>query len=231
MTDQFTSQWYDEYYRANPQNFSPWYQSSVEWIENKRPTGKLLEVGCGNGKLLVELLRRKLFGEDQLFGLEQSEVALRPLRSLLPNLHTVNIQDGLPFEDGTFDVVVMTEVIEHLLYPWDTLREIRRVLKPDGILLLSFPNFLNFPWLAIRVLGELLEKTSWTVLQPIDRMYIFPVMSRHVRACGFAIREIRGRVFLPPLLYKYEPPALVRIMNRLGLGSLALHPLLICSKI
>jgi SAM-dependent methyltransferase len=229
MPTEFTAEWYDRYYADNPQNFSPWYASVMEWLlAQQKLDGKFLELGCGNGKLLVQLLQRKLYAPENIYGIEQSHVAIEPLQAVLPNVQTGNIQERLPYGDATFNVVVMTEVIEHLLYPWNVVREIRRVLRPNGTLLLSFPNFLNLPWLLIRVLGELLEKTSWTVLQPVDRLYTFPVMARHLREEGFTIERVQGRVFLPPLIHRIEPEAFDKLLNRFGLGCLALHPLLIC---
>jgi len=52
------------------------------------------------------------------------------------------LADGqaLPFADASFDAVIATEVIEHVRYPYRLLREIRRVTKPTGRVLLSTPN-------------------------------------------------------------------------------------------
>ena len=46
----------------------------------------------------------------------------------------------LPFEDNTFDLVLCTEVLEHDTAPWETLKEIYRVLQPDGELILTCAN-------------------------------------------------------------------------------------------
>ena len=51
----------------------------------------------------------------------------------------------LPFENEGFDVVTMLAVIEHLSYPIEMLKEIERVLKPSGILLLTAPSHLAKP--------------------------------------------------------------------------------------
>lgn len=55
----------------------------------------------------------------------------------------LNIEKKLPYQDGTFDVVTATEVIEHLEDFRAILREIYRVLKPGGVCVLSTPNILN----------------------------------------------------------------------------------------
>jgi SAM-dependent methyltransferase len=52
----------------------------------------------------------------------------------------------LPFDDGRFDLVLMTEVLEHVFAPPSgVLKEVRRVLRPDGRLILSVPNIASLP--------------------------------------------------------------------------------------
>ena len=64
----------------------------------------------------------------------------------LPNV-SVSIADlnhqQLPFPDASFDVVTCTEVVEHLEHYRDTLRDMHRVLKPGGTLVITTPNILN----------------------------------------------------------------------------------------
>ncbi len=57
--------------------------------------------------------------------------------------YSVDLNQGLPFEDGRFDCVVLQEVIEHLQNPVLVMKEIHRVLKPGGVFILSTPNMLN----------------------------------------------------------------------------------------
>ncbi len=51
----------------------------------------------------------------------------------------VNLNESLPFEDSSFDIVTMSEVLEHLPYPKITLTEIKRILRPDGYFICNFP--------------------------------------------------------------------------------------------
>jgi ubiquinone/menaquinone biosynthesis C-methylase UbiE len=57
------------------------------------------------------------------------------------NLNTkiTNLNESLPFEDNSFDVVVMAEVLEHLPYPKITLSEVNRILKPNGKFIGNLP--------------------------------------------------------------------------------------------
>jgi SAM-dependent methyltransferase len=69
-------------------------------------------------------------------------------------------RDPLPFADGSFDCVVFSEVIEHLVYsPLPPLREMRRVLVPGGNLILTTPNDLYLRN-RLRALGRLLRWQS-----------------------------------------------------------------------
>lgn len=64
----------------------------------------------------------------------------------------VNLNERLPFEDDTFDIVIMAEVLEHLPYPKITLAEISRVLKPGGRYIGNVPlaYHLKDRWKAVR---------------------------------------------------------------------------------
>jgi SAM-dependent methyltransferase len=69
--------------------------------------------------------------------------------------HLFNIEGGrFPFDDATFDAVVFAEIIEHLLMdPCAALREIKRVLKPGGTLVLTTPNVARLENVARMISG------------------------------------------------------------------------------
>jgi SAM-dependent methyltransferase len=71
-----------------------------------------------------------------------------------------DLEKSLPFGDATFDLVVAKDLIEHLLAPERLLAEARRVLKPDGRLVLSVPNHFYLPF-RLRILfgGNLIWKS------------------------------------------------------------------------
>ena len=98
--------------------------------------GRLLEIGCAVGFLLRAARER---GFDAV-GVEMSEWASAYARDELGlDVVTGRLED-VAFDADSFDVVVMADVIEHLTDPRATLREIRRVLKPGGQLLLLTPD-------------------------------------------------------------------------------------------
>ncbi|MEW6618108.1 MAG: class I SAM-dependent methyltransferase [bacterium] len=98
--------------------------------------GKLLEVGCALGYFL-ELA--------QASGWEAQGIELSPWASAYAQEKTkVKVSSGkledIKFPDSYFDVIVMIELIEHTQNPLLFLKEVERILKPDGMILLTTPN-------------------------------------------------------------------------------------------
>lgn len=112
------------------------------------PVESLLDVGCNVGEWLADCARR--FPSARLAGVDLSEAALGMARERLPRLELcVAGAEQLPFPDQSFQYVTCMEVLEHLpaVHRAMTLREIRRVLRPGGRLILTVPHAGWFAWL------------------------------------------------------------------------------------
>lgn len=99
--------------------------------------GKILDLGCGDGKT-----GKRLF--DLGFSVEACDMDRQrfEFHSEIPFTEG-NLDSPLPYKDNSFDYVVFMEVIEHIYNPNFVISEIRRVLRGGGRLLLSTPNILN----------------------------------------------------------------------------------------
>ena len=98
---------------------------------------RILEVGCRAGNLT------QYFHEGhEVVGIDVDRNALKEFTKRLSLTgHWVDADsEDFPFDDAQFDVVVFSEVMEHLRFPKKALKEIARVLKPDGRLIGSVPN-------------------------------------------------------------------------------------------
>lgn len=104
---------------------------------------KILDVGCGNGGVSIAFARAgaEVYGvevEQELYEISKihsESVGLKP---------SFYLYDGekLPFNDSFFDYAVSVSVLEHTDDPKHYLKEILRVVKPDGLIYLGFPNKL-----------------------------------------------------------------------------------------
>lgn len=99
---------------------------------------RLLDVGCNEGRKML-LYRRNGFAPE---GLEVNPVAAGAARALGFPVQVGDLADVT--DDGGFDVIVMSQVIEHVLDLDATLAQCRRLLRPDGALWLSCPNALSW---------------------------------------------------------------------------------------
>ncbi len=106
-------------------------------VTRYKPRGRLLEIGCANG-MFLDAMRQT--GDWQVQGVEVSDAPVRVAREQLGlKIFHGLLPDG-QFPDDAFDAVVMWDVLEHVHGPKETLLEIHRVLKPDGILVLRVPQ-------------------------------------------------------------------------------------------
>lgn len=100
----------------------------------------ILDCGCGSGDYIIEFLKYS----SNVIGVECNEDKIKAFKSLNINSDKIIIGniEHLEFKDDKFDVVFFNEVLEHVSNESKALAEIKRVLKPNGILALFSPNRL-----------------------------------------------------------------------------------------
>ena len=107
-------------------------------VTDRRP--RILDVGCGTGANLLMLSK---YGDAE--GVDVSEDALSFCHERGLQQVKLGAAEALPYDDGTFDLVTALDVVEHLDDDLAGLREMRRVLRPGGRVLLFVPTFM-FLW-------------------------------------------------------------------------------------
>lgn len=113
-------------------------QKTLEIISVK-PNDKVLEIGCDSG--LFSLIFKGKFQSVDYQAVEVSPERMKTAVARGIKVTAVDIdKEKLPFADNSFDLVLLTEVIEHLSNPLLILSEIRRVVKPAGNVIVSTPN-------------------------------------------------------------------------------------------
>jgi SAM-dependent methyltransferase len=96
---------------------------------------RVLDLGCRSGALTRHFLEG-----NAVVGLDVDAAALEKAAALGIEPVQANVEEPLPFEDASFDAVVAGELFEHLRFPDALVAEIRRVLRPGGVLVGSVPN-------------------------------------------------------------------------------------------
>ncbi len=164
-------------------------------------SGKLLEVGS-HPYLISLLLQRfteyelthtNFFGDD--FPKRSSQLLLGPDdQELSLTFDNVNIEtQALPYADDTYDVVMLCEVLEHFaLDAHRALLEIKRVMKPDGHLVLTTPNVARLDNVALMLAGKNLydSYSGYGLYARHNREYSVEEVRRLVTHVGFVVERM-----------------------------------------
>ena len=200
--------WHDRIFERDPGHEdadSPWYELIREQIGVVAGL-HILEVACGRGGFARELGR----AGARVTGCDFSHVAVRvgdrKLRAGNDHAAVTFIQgdaQNLPFADDSFDLVISCETIEHLPDAPRGLREMLRVCRPGGRLLLTTPNYANF--MGLYELYSSVRHPGRKDDQPFDRRQWFPQIRKFVSGAGWKILRSDGTVHQFPFLPGRNP--------------------------
>jgi len=169
---------------------------ALEGILRSLPAGKLCDLGCGRGALI-----RRLCDHHECYGTDFDSGAVQHCQSAGLRVQQVDLNEAsaLPFPVSAFDVIVISEVCEHLLNPRNALQLAKKHLKSGGTLLLTVPNavplFARLKLLFGRSVDWLHYPSEATETTGHIRFYTIKSMSRLLQQEGFAISTISGVSF------------------------------------
>ncbi len=117
------------------------------WQEKNKSKLSVLDIGCGKGQFLLDittvLKQKNQAGLDRVVVVDLIRAEGNLLGKILPNPEFYQQSvDGqkLPFEEATFDFISCNHVLEHIFETEKFLREIRRVVRNNGLVVISVPN-------------------------------------------------------------------------------------------
>jgi SAM-dependent methyltransferase len=167
-----------------------WMFRLTYWLDARRierligRRGRILDVGCGSGGALFALRER---GPWELWGLESDDGAAAKARASGLNVHTGDLLAS-EFSPGTFDLIRMGHVIEHVLDPVATLQRAFALLRPGGVLFGETPDTASFDF---RLFGR-----YWGALHVPRHLTFFNHrnLTALLRRVGFVEVRIRPRL-------------------------------------
>ena len=188
-------------------------------ISKNIPAGEaILDIGCGNGIITMAVGSMGY----QVTGIDSSKKTIDTAQASnnLPNVKFIVVDAGkITLPQGKFSAIICSEVLEHLHDPASLLMIIKKILKEDGILIVTVPNgrgprelmvtkpvqYLqkknNFIWKLLSSVKKLLGYTGTTVQSGADdlshiQFYTYATLSKLAASQGFKIEEIKKTNFI-----------------------------------
>lgn len=203
--------WQKEHYAQTAADYVRWHFKHEIRIEKmlsllpRSGISRALDLGCANGFFL-----RSLPACTEKFGIDIVPRKIEGARFMQRNL-----DDGIPFRDEYFDLVIAGEIIEHIYDTGKLLGECNRVLKKGGCLLLSTPNIGSLYNIVNNIRGRQPNYVQYDKgLSGHIRYYSANALHRQLAECGFVVERFTSdRIYLPFWVY-LKPVNWLRI--RLG---------------
>ena len=148
---------------------------AVRAFRHLRPAGRLLDVGCGNGRFVAEMQRAGW----RAVGLDIDLRAVDFGRAAGLDVRVERLEEHAASHAGRYDAVVLSHVLEHVPNPFEFLVAARIALRPGGTLWVATPN--------LGALGHRLYGSSWLALDPPRHFVLFdiPCLRRLLARAGY----------------------------------------------
>ena len=150
-------------------------------LRELQPEMHVIEIGCGSGQLSIPLSRSVASWDATDFSLAMIEQAKKHPHGENLSFYVRSASD-LPYEHSTFDTAVASNVLHVMPHPERALRELRRVLKPGGLLIA--PTYVHGSKIGSGMRVKLMERSGFRVYHPwTAKEYI-----SFVEGCGFQVK-------------------------------------------
>ncbi len=181
------SEYDDELWDTVPKEPAAPPEHLAELVRSLPPASDVLDLGCGDGRLTAEIR-----DAERVTAADVSKVALARAARRLPHADLVELEPdaALPFHDGSFDLVLCIETIEHVRDVQRLLSEVRRTLRPDGTLALTTPAHGRLTGLRALALGW---EAAVDPLSPHLRHFSRRSLESLVTEMGFAPTRVNRR--------------------------------------
>ena len=161
---------------------------------------KILDLGCGEGFLISLLPKTK-----KIIGVDISKIALKRAKKLLKHRSDVKLCWGdaqdLKFPNNFFDKIICSETLEHLPFPEKAMKEIHRLLKKNGIAIISIPDEKRIEFIMKIIKRLRLTKFLYSARQDINyEWHLYKTDRRFIVNISKNLFKIEKICRIPPLI-------------------------------
>ncbi|MGH7174937.1 MAG: class I SAM-dependent methyltransferase [Minisyncoccia bacterium] len=173
------------------------YVAMLELLTRLKPHANVLDVGSGGGHFLYRAKERGF----EVTGVELNKRVADSARAQGFAVYDGTVEEA-PIAPGSFDIVVLGEVIEHVNAPRSLVRASARAVSKDGLLMITTPN-LDCPWSKATFVLYRFFKIPWSSVTPPYHLFQFSANNLELLLSqeGFELKEAK---YLPPPRLSYE---------------------------
>lgn len=197
--------------------FNKEYERATLSLLEENPKARLLDLGCRDGLFTLKIAKR--IGTRDIYGIDLIKEELEKARNNKVRGIVGDLDRGLPIRSKAFGIVCASQIIEHLSNTDGLLKEVYRVLKPGGYLVISTPNLASIHNVIYLLIGrqppvamvsdEMEEgwgRKNSNAGPAHRRLFTFPGLIKLLRYHGFKVEKAIGSSYYP------FPTSLARFM-------------------
>lgn len=190
-------------YKFDPSPYSP----NVKILNLIQPGKKVLDVGCASGYLAEKLAKKGC----EVFGIEIDKKAAQEARKYCQKVINADVEliKELPFPEKFFDVIVLSDILEHLKRPDLVLIKFKKYLADDGLVIASIPNIARIEIRLKLALGKFYYQESGILKKDHLRFFTLASAKKLFQETNFKIAKIEptglgSRIRIFPTLFAFQ---------------------------
>lgn len=196
LTDFYTGKEAERYDYKRERKDIRRYAEVKKQIKNTReflkdlPEGNILDVACGTGRYF------KLYGKRKIYGIDISKDMLK-LAKKVDKTAIVQVADAehIPYKNNSFDIVITSQFIQHIPNYLKVLKEMKRVCKKEGYIIVDFPNKNSFSCLFRYI------KKSLGMVKRHYNFFTMKQIKNISKKLNLEILDVKKTIVITPVLF------------------------------
>lgn len=158
------------------------------YVQTRKPAGQILDVGCATGYFLWRFFANPKWRKSAV-ELSHRSANIAASRNITVFPGTLAQAD---FPNDQFDIITVLDTFYYFSHPHADMAEIRRILRPDGLLLLELPLARGRIWRTTDPLGRLLSRSGKPLIESSDHLFYYgrKSVSLLLQSSGFIVEHI-----------------------------------------
>ena len=152
-------------------------------IPNGFAARSVLEVGCANGHNLRFFASALNISPERSVGVDLCKSTANDYSGMV--FHHSSAEDFFAACPDSYDLIVLSDVLEHIYNPWSLLRAARKNLSPTGVMLISVPNLQNLNYIGSVASGNFVYQPTGLFDETHIRFFTRASLDQYLRQCGY----------------------------------------------